>query len=284
MKKINGILVSLALIFGLTGCNGGNASGGTVTESNSAANTAAAATTTTEAAASASSAITSALTEESTASESSLETSENSSATSESGSQSSEAAVTTAAKETVAATETAAAVTTEVKTEAPAEPVSEEEKTLVVYFSWSSNTAGMAKNIADLTGADTFEIVPVNPYPEEYTPCTEVALEERDNNARPEIQNLPASVSEYDNIIIGYPIWWHTEPMIIGTFLENYDLSGIDIYPFTQSASMNSQQFEQSMEFVRGCAGKGTVHDGLFARPSDNSAITGYLEQNGLTK
>lgn len=277
MKKINGILVSMALIFGLTGCNGGNASGGTVTESNSAANTAAAATTTTEAAASASSAITSALTEESTASESSLETSE-------SGSQSSEAAVTAAAKETVAATETAVAAETEVKTEAPAEPVSEEEKTLVVYFSWSSNTAGMAKNIADLTGADTFEIVPVNPYPEEYTPCTEVALEERDNNARPEIQNLPASVSEYDNIIIGYPIWWHTAPMIIGTFLENYDLSGIDIYPFTQSASMNSEQFEQSMEFVRGCAGKGTVHDGLFARPSDNSAIMGYLEQNGLTK
>lgn len=277
MKKINGILVSLALIFGLTGCNGGNASGGTVTESNSAANTAAAATTTTEAAASTSSAITSALTEESTASESSSETSE-------SGSQSSEAAVTTAAKETVATEETAAAAETEVKTEAPAEPVSEEEKTLVVYFSWSSNTAGMAKNIADLTGADTFEIVPVNPYPEEYTPCTEVALEERDNNARPEIQNLPASVSEYDNIIIGYPIWWHTAPMIIGTFLENYDLSGIDIYPFTQSASMNSEQFDQSMEFVRGCAGKGTVHDGLFARPSDNSAIMGYLEQNGLTK
>lgn len=267
---------------GLSGCNSANASGGTVTESNSAANTTAAtttaaATTTTEAAASASSAITSALTEESTASESS-------SATSESGSQSSEAAVTAAAKETVAATETAAAAETEVKTEAPAEPVSEEEKTLVVYFSWSSNTAGMAKNIADLTGADTFEIVPVNPYPEEYTPCTEVALEERDNNARSEIQNLPASVSEYDNIIIGYPIWWHTAPMIIGTFLENYDLSGFDIYPFTQSASMNSQQFEQSMEFVRGCAGKGTVHDGLFARPSDNSAITGYLEQNGLTK
>lgn len=268
------------MVLGLTGCNSTNASGSTVTESNSASvATTTAAATTTEAATSASSATTSALTEESSSA-----TSESISETSENGSQSSEAAVTTAAKETVATEETAAAAETEVKTEAPAEPVSEEEKTLVVYFSWSSNTAGMAKNIADLTGADTFEIVPVNLYPEEYTPCTEVALEERDNNARPEIQNLPASVSEYDNIIIGYPIWWHTAPMIIGTFLENYDLSGFDIYPFTQSASMNSQQFDQSMEFVRGCAGKGTVHDGLFARPSDNSAIMGYLEQNGLTK
>lgn len=168
--------------------------------------------------------------------------------------------------------------------ESQPEPVSEEDKTLVVYFTWSSNTAGMAETIADLTGAGIFEIVPVVPYLEEYTPCTEVALEERDNNARPEIQNLPASVSEYDNILIGYPIWWHTAPMIIGTFLENYDLSGIDVYPFTQSASMNEEQFEQSMDFVRGCAGSATVHDGLFTEPSDTDAITSYLEQNGLTK
>lgn len=168
--------------------------------------------------------------------------------------------------------------------ESQPEPAPEENKTLVVYFTWSSNTTGMAETIADLTGADTFEIVPVVPYPEEYTPCTEVALEERDNNSRPEIQNLPASVSEYDNILIGYPIWWHTAPMIIGTFLENYDLTGIDVYPFTQSASMNEEQFEQSMDFVRGCAGSAEVHDGLFARPSDTAAITSYLEQNGLTK
>lgn len=164
------------------------------------------------------------------------------------------------------------------------EPAPAEDKTLVVYFTWSSNTAGMAETIANLTDADTFEIVPVTAYPAEYTPCTEVALQERDNNARPAIQNLPASVSEYDNILIGYPIWWHTAPMIIGTFLENYDLTGIDIYPFTQSASMDEEQFEQSMDFVRGCAGNATVHDGLFTKPSNVSAVKSYLEQNGLTK
>ena len=159
-----------------------------------------------------------------------------------------------------------------------------DEKTLVVYFTRSSNTKGMAQTIADLTKGDIFEIVPVNPYPEDYTACTEVALEERDQNARPEIQNLPQSVSEYDNIVIGYPIWWHTAPMIIGTFLENYDLNGIDVYPFSQSASMDEDQFAQSMEFVRNCSGNGTVHDGLFTRPSDTAAITEYLEQTNLTK
>lgn len=157
-------------------------------------------------------------------------------------------------------------------------------KTLIAYFSWSGNTFTMANTIAEKTGGELFEIVPVNPYPEEYTPCTEVALEERDSNARPEIKDLPDSIEEYDTILIGYPIWWHTAPMIIGTFLESYDLTGIEVYPFTQSASMDEEQFENSMEFVHSCAGSGNVHDGLFARADDETAIEEYLKNNGLAE
>lgn len=155
-------------------------------------------------------------------------------------------------------------------------------KTLVVYFTWSSTTKGMAETIANLTGGDILEIIPSTPYPEDYSATGEVALAERDSNARPSISNLPKSIAEYDNIIIGYPIWWHTAPMIIGTFLESYDLSGVNVYPFSQSASMDKEQFAQSMEFVRTCSGNGIVHDGLFTRLSDRSGITRYLTENGL--
>lgn len=155
-------------------------------------------------------------------------------------------------------------------------------KTLVVYFTWSSTTKGMAENIANQTGADILEIIPSTPYPEDYSATGEIALAERDSNARPAISNLPRSIVGYDNIIIGYPIWWHTAPMIIGTFLESYDLSGVNIYPFAQSASMDEEQFANSMEFVRSCSGNGIVHDGLFTRPSDRSGITRYLNENGL--
>jgi len=193
------------------------------------------------------------------------------------------AAITTAA--TTATTTAATAASTTATTTAATtvtEPPVQGEKTLIAYFSWSGNTVAMAQIIADKTGGELFEIVPVTPYPTEYTPCTEVALEERDSNARPEIKNLPENIDEYDTILIGYPIWWHTAPMIIGTFLENYDLTGIDVYPFTQSASMDEEQFENSMEFVRGCAGKGSVHDGLFADAYDEAAIEKYLKDNGL--
>lgn len=157
-------------------------------------------------------------------------------------------------------------------------------KTLIVYFSWSSsgNTEKMANYIKEQTGGDLIELEPVNAYPTDYRECTDVALEERDNNARPDIANLPDTIDEYDAVFVGYPIWWHTAPMIIGTFLENYDLTGVDVYPFTQSASMDAEQFEQSMEFVRGCANGANVHDGLFVQASDTDGIQAYLTANGF--
>lgn len=162
--------------------------------------------------------------------------------------------------------------------------LSEGGKTLVVYFSWSSagNTEKMANLIQEQTKADLLELEPLNPYPEDYQECADVALAERDSNARPEIANLPPSIQEYDTIFIGYPIWWHTAPMIIGTFLESYDLSGKDVYPFAQSTSMDREQFENSMDFVRESAKGAQVHDGLFTEPSDTNGIIEYLTSNGL--
>ena len=157
-------------------------------------------------------------------------------------------------------------------------------KVLIAYFSWSGNTQEMASYIAEQTGGDLLEIQPETPYPTNYSECGEIALAERDNNDRPAIANLPESIEEYDTLIIGYPIWWHTAPMIIGTFLENYDLSGMEVYPFTQSDSMDTEQFDNSIAFVRENAAGAAVHDGLFARPSNTEAIDAYLSENGLVQ
>lgn len=153
---------------------------------------------------------------------------------------------------------------------------------LIAYFSWSGNTEEMATYIQSQTGGELLKIEPLKPYPDEYNECGEVAKEERDNNERPQIANLPDSIEKYDTVFIGYPIWWHTAPMIIGTFLENYDLTGINVYPFTQSASMDTEQFENSMNFVKGSAKGAKVHDGLFVSAFDTDAISKYLKNNGF--
>lgn len=99
----------------------------------------------------------------------------------------SEAAETTAPEETTETTDT-------------------DGKTLIVYFSWSTsgNTEKMATYIQEQTGGDLLELEPLNPYPTDYEECGDVALVERDENARPEIANLPESISEYDTVFVGY--------------------------------------------------------------------------------
>ena len=111
------------------------------------------------------------------------------------------------------------------------------KKVLVAYFSWGGTTRRMAEAIQEVTNGDIFEIEPVVPYPTSYTPCTEVALEERDNDARPAIKDQVADWDKYDIVFIGCPVWWHTAPMIISTFAESYDFAGKTVIPFCTYAS-----------------------------------------------
>lgn len=111
------------------------------------------------------------------------------------------------------------------------------KKALIAYFSWGGTTQRMAQQIHDITGADMFRIEPVVPYPTAYTPCTEVAREEKDNNARPAIKDRVENWNDYDIVFIGCPVWWWTTPMIIHTFCESYDFKGKTVVPFCTYAA-----------------------------------------------
>lgn len=159
-----------------------------------------------------------------------------------------------------------------------------DEKILIAYFSWSGNSKSEAELIQKETNGTLFKIAREKPYPEDYTECTEVAKKETDDNARPAIKNPLESVAEYDKIVVCYPIWWHTAPMCVGTFLENYDLSEKVIYPISQSASMDEGQFKESVSFVKECAKNADVKDGLFVNSNDEETITKYVKETILNR
>ncbi len=94
------------------------------------------------------------------------------------------------------------------------------------------NTEIVAEFIQKAVGGDLFEIDTVKNYPVDYTECTNVAKDEIRQKARPELKNYLDSISEYDTIFLGYPIWWSVPPMAVSTFLEHYDFTGKKIIPF----------------------------------------------------
>lgn len=124
-------------------------------------------------------------------------------------------------------------------------------KILIAYFSWGGNTQTVAEYIAEQTQGELFRIEPVVPYPTEYTPCTEVALEERDSNARPAIKDQVVNWNDYDIIFIGCPVWWHEAPMIIHTFAESYNFEGKTVVPFcTYAATYRDETLAKIVEIT----------------------------------
>ena len=110
---------------------------------------------------------------------------------------------------------------------------------LVVYFSATGSTRGVAEHIADIVGADLFEIVPEKPYTGadlDYRDASSRASREQDDPAaRPAIHGEVEDMGQYGVVFLGYPIWHGQAPKIISTFLEGCDLSGKTVIPFCTS-------------------------------------------------
>ena len=91
----------------------------------------------------------------------------------------------------------------------------------------------IAEYISAKVDADVFEITPVVPYPESYYDTLPIVQRERDNNERPAFNGSIENFEQYDTIFLGYPIWYGGLPMIMYTFLEQYDMSGKTVIPFS---------------------------------------------------
>lgn len=154
-------------------------------------------------------------------------------------------------------------------------------KILVAYFSWGGTTQRMAQEIVRQTGADLFRIEPVVPYPTDYTPCTEVAREEKDNNARPAIASEVENWADYDTVFIGCPVWWWTTPMIICTFAESYDFKGKTVVPFcTYAATYRDETLARIVELTPDA--EHLTGEGLTSGRINEQNISSWLKEIGL--
>lgn len=133
------------------------------------------------------------------------------------------------------------------------------ESSLVVFFSHAGenynvgvveegNTAKLAKVIAEQTGANLFEIVPVADYPHSYDECLEVATAEQREGARPEYVGDVENWEQVDTVFIGYPIWWGEIPNIVYTFMENHDFAGKTVIPFNTHEGSGQSHSQRDIE------------------------------------
>ncbi len=151
-----------------------------------------------------------------------------------------------------------------------------ENNQIVVYFSWSGNTEAVAKEIQSQTGADIFKIVPVKAYSSNYNEVVDYAKKEQGENARPEISGKIDNINQYDVIYFGFPNWWGDMPMIMYSFLDDYDLSGKTIVPFVTSGGSG---FSNTINTIKKMEPGATVLNGLSLGSSQAKNSAGDVEK-----
>ena len=151
---------------------------------------------------------------------------------------------------------------------------------LIVYFSATGTTKGIAEKIAGITGADTYEIKAAQEYSDADLNWNDSdsrsTKEQNDPSARPEIGSEAVSLDGYTTIYIGYPIWWGEEPRIMDTFVESYNFDGITMIPFCTSGSSGIGRSGQNLEYN---AKSGNWLDGKrFAGSASEDEIRSWIE------
>ena len=195
----------------------------------------------------------------------------NSASSVSSSSVASSAASSVAASSAAASSETASTVTTT-------------DKTLVVYFSATGTTQGVAQTIADTVGADLFEVVPSDPYTSDDLNWpnndSRVSREHNDEGLRAvALESTDVDGwDDYDTVFIGYPIWWGIAAWPMSSFVAVNDFTGKNVVPFCTSLSSG---IGQSGELLAELAGTGSWLDGQrFSRGSSEADIASWV--NGL--
>ena len=114
-----------------------------------------------------------------------------------------------------------------------------DKDTIVVYFSATGTTKGVAERIASVTDADIFELSAAEPYSDADLDWNDknsrTTLEMNDPDVRPAIANDTVDLDGYETVYIGYPIWWGEAPRIMSTFVEAHDFDGKTVIPFCTS-------------------------------------------------
>ena len=97
--------------------------------------------------------------------------------------------------------------------------------TIVVYFSATGTTKGVAERIASVTNADVFELIPAEPYSDADLDWNDrnsrTTIEMNDPDVRPAIANDTVDLDGYSTVYIGYPIWWGDAPRMMSTFVDS---------------------------------------------------------------
>lgn len=154
-------------------------------------------------------------------------------------------------------------------------------KALVAWFSAEAGyTSELADKFAKVTEGDKFEIVPDPPYSKaDLAYMNPLARCNREQIAKKLVPyaGKVENMADYDTLYIGFPIWYNQAPMVIKTFVKDYDLSGKKLVLFgTSGGSTIGKTGEKLKPFLSD--GATIVGGNIFSRDASEADVKAWLE------
>ena len=160
-----------------------------------------------------------------------------------------------------------------------------EKKMLIVFYSHTGNAKFVSEHIQALTGADVFELIPVDPYPEDVDATIVRAGEERESGRLPSLVGSIENLADYDVIFLGSPNWFGTLSLPVQSFLKTYDLSGKTVVPFI---SFGGGGLMNTITDLKTLIPNATILEAFSVSRDDvknsQADITQWLEKTGIHK
>lgn len=138
-------------------------------------------------------------------------------------------------------------------------------KNLIIYFTYSGNTERLVKETNKHFNYDCVKIDRNVPYSEDYDTCAyKEAKDEWQKHIYPEFVGLDKDVNMYDRILLFFPIWWYTFPMVIGSLAKKLNGYKGEIVLFENSYTNDPIYAENSLNDFKKIDNKLNVKQGLF--------------------
>lgn len=125
------------------------------------------------------------------------------------------------------------------------------KRRIVIYHSYSGHTKMIANIIKKKLDCDVLELEPKYEFSSDYDEVVKEYQNNEKDKSTVEIKDININLDNYDEIIIGSPVWWYSITPVVREFLKENNLEGKTVIPFATNAGWLGRTFKEIEELCK---------------------------------
>ena len=125
------------------------------------------------------------------------------------------------------------------------------KRRIVIYHSYSGHTKMIANIIKKKLDCDVLELEPKYEFSSDYDEVVKEYQNNEKDKSTVDIKDININLDNYDEIIIGSPVWWYSITPVVREFLKENNLEGKTVIPFATNAGWLGRTFKEIEELCK---------------------------------